>query len=198
MLARVIKPVCIYHVCVHLCVCVCMHMQVCVACVCVWHVCVCGMCVCVYVWHVCVCVCVCTTVCLHVCLCLYARASVCEHVCVWVCVVDLVYTHIHPSNMTTRKNSNLALCCYKSSAILHAVPWPGFLQIKKPSPSLRKQDKMSLCGQIHNGWIWSLTKLACQNWLLWHTFQTKIAHCWSNTGWVIQGHFNWQTSSAWL
>ena len=125
-------------------------------CLCLYaHASLCGMCVCV--WHVCVCVCVCTPVCLCACVCMHvqvcASMSVRVRVCVcWqVCVVDLVYTHIHPSDMTTHKNSNLALCCYKFSAILHAVPWPGFLQIKKPSPSLRKQDKMSLCGRIHNG-----------------------------------------------
>ena len=153
----------ISRVCAPVCLCLYAHASVCGMCVC--GMCLCGMCVCVacvYVWHVCVCVaCVCVCMCVHGCVsacvpvfvCTYkcVRACLCVCVCWQVCVVDLVYTHIHPSDMTTRKNSNLALCCYKSSAILHAVPWPGFLQIKKPSPSLRKQDKMSLCGQIHNG-----------------------------------------------
>ena len=60
--------------------------------VCVWRVCVCGVCVCVCGMCVCVCVracvcvCVCVWACVCVCVCVCVCGCVCECVCVCVCV----------------------------------------------------------------------------------------------------------------
>ena len=83
--------VCVFCVCVH--VCVCIHVNVCVCMhVCV-HTCECvcvRACVCL---HTCECVCVRACVCLHTCECVCVRACVCMHTCECVCVRACVCMH---------------------------------------------------------------------------------------------------------
>ena len=104
--------VCVFvHVCVCVClcmfVCACMHVCLCMfVCACV-HVCVC-VCLCMFVcacMHVCLCMFVCA--CVHVCVCVYAclcvracmhvcvRACLCMLVCVCMCVHVCVRVHVH-------------------------------------------------------------------------------------------------------
>jgi len=64
--------------CVHVCVCMCVHLHVCV-CACVF-VCAC-VCMCV---HVCACMCMCASACVHVCMCVCVCVCVCVSVCVCV------------------------------------------------------------------------------------------------------------------
>ena len=103
------KYVCMYVLCVYVCMCVCVYvcmyvcMYVCI-CVCVY---VC-MCICMYVrvcMYVCMCVCVCMYVCICVCVYIYMYVYVCVCVCMYVrvCIDTLMDTQkklsCHPSSL---------------------------------------------------------------------------------------------------
>ena len=90
--------VCIFCVCVYVCVYVCVCVYMCVyVCICV-YMCV-YVCICVYTCvYVCACcslscvlcgyMCVFVCVCVHVCICVYMRVYVCKcvHMCAYVCI----------------------------------------------------------------------------------------------------------------